>query len=261
MRWLLFPVVLLLSWGSAAQGAPHCPSKPVRIAFSDRAAGAFLRGTGAEFGRPDPGLVVNEVRAAAVALGCPVQLVRLPLLRLFQGLDQGGVDIGVGLHGGEERLTRWAYPTRSDGRLDKRMAIGSSEVRWVVLRERQPVLQAEWRRGRLSGPLGAAHGTSTQELAGLAGLKTGSVVNLSDVGKLLARRRFDAIALPVLAYAEELSQGAEALATLEPSLGQLLYFAPASRAFAAQAPGYVQSFWQQLCAQARRRPTGRSCEP
>lgn len=259
MRGLAVSLSLVMV-ASTCAAVPPCPASPVRIAFGDRAAGAFLRGNGPEFDPTDPGIVVLEVRAAVKTVGCPATLVRLPHKRLLAEMDSGSIDFAVGYTDTVERLERWRFPQGADGSVDPGMAVGQSAIRWVVLRDRRDEQQQRWSEGQLSGRLGALQDTLAERLAAGAGLKTASVLNLNEVAKLLTLRHFDAIALPTMPYAEVLSQQAQNLATLEPALGQMLYYAPASRTFAERSPAYVRALWQALCDEARRRQTSPGCK-
>lgn len=245
---------------SACRAQPHCPTEPLKIALGDRAAGAFLRGNGAEFDPVDPGIVVLEVRAAVKALGCPASLVRLPHKRILAQMEAGSIDFAVGYSDTPERLALWRFPLGPDGAVDRSMAIGQSPISWVVLRDRKVELEARWRDGRLHSQLGAVQETLAERLAAEKGFRKTPVLNLNEVPKLLVLGRFDAIAFPTMAYAEVMSQSTQPLATLEPPLGQLQYYAPASRALFERAPASVRAFWDALCDEARRRPVSPGCK-
>ncbi len=260
MRALMLGLVCVLA-AVPCRAQPLCPVEPLKIAFPDRAAGAFLRGTGAEFDADDPGIVVREVKSALKALGCPADLIRLPHKRALAQMDAGTVDFVVGFADSPERLRLWRFPLGPQGGVDKSMAIGESPIQWVVLASRRHELQALWREGRLGDHLGAGQDTLAAQLAAEQGLKTTQVINLNEVPKLLALGRFDAIAFPTMAYAEPMSQSQQPLATLEPPLGRLQYYAPASRALFERAPALVQAFWNALCQEARRRPVSPGCRP
>lgn len=259
MRMSIALLALLLATVSGRAVALVCPDRPVQIAFADRAAGQFLRGQGSSFVEPDPGRAVLEVRAAVKALGCPAVLSRLPHARLVQGLDDGDIDLAVGYHDLPERVQRWRFPMTPEGQADRSQSIAVSPVAWVVLKDRKDDLEPGWRNGSWRGRFGVAKDTVADVMARAANVPTERVVNLSEVGKLLALRRFDAIGLPVVAFAEELAASPVPLATLEPPLGQLRYFAPASRRFFERSPDYVHAFWTTLCDVVRRRPDHPGC--
>lgn len=252
-------MALALAFESVMAAVP-CPSEPVRIVFSDRPAGRFLRGQGDAFQSPEAGIIVDEVRAVVAALGCPSQLLRAPQLRQVRLLDRGEVDIGIGFQDTPDRVRDWRFPMRTDGRVDATQALGSTEAVWIVLRERQASLLEDWRAGELGRwRLGAMRGTVTELMVASVGLRVEQVVAPNEVEKLLRLKRFDAIALPQLMIADELAARADLLATLAPPLGQMQYYAPASRRFYAESPEYVQAFWRGLCEQARRRSVLPGC--
>lgn len=243
----------------ACRAEVACPAEPLKIAFVDRAAGAFLRGHGPDFDPADPGIIVQEVRTAVKALGCPAHLIRLPHKRLMSQLDAGEIDFAVGYADTPERLLRWRFPTTPQGVADKAQAVGESPIHWVVLADRQPELQAQWREGQLRGRLGSVQDTLSSQLAAERGFKTLPVVSLNDVPKLLSLRRFEAIAMPTMAYTEPFSQSPQPLASLDPPLGRLVYYTPSSRTLFERSPGLVRAFWQALCDEARRRPVAPGC--
>lgn len=80
----------LLFASACAQAAPPC--QPVRIGYSDRERAPYYMGNGGEV--PDkPGVLVELMRDALRAAGCPVTLVRLPVARVRLALSSGAVDI------------------------------------------------------------------------------------------------------------------------------------------------------------------------
>ncbi|MBV7538567.1 hypothetical protein KW842_22575 [Duganella sp. sic0402] len=75
---------------AGAQAAAPCA--PVRIGYSDRERAPYYMGNGGEV--PDqPGVLVELFRDAFRSVGCPVELVRLPLARVRLALISGAVDI------------------------------------------------------------------------------------------------------------------------------------------------------------------------
>lgn len=260
MRALMLGLVCVLA-ALPCRAQPLCPVEPLKIAFPDRAAGAFLRGTGAEFDADDPGLVVREVKSALKAIGCTADLIRLPHKRVLAQMDAGTVDFVVGFADLPERLRLWRFPLGPQGGADKSMAIGESPIQWVVLAARRVELQARWREGSPGSQLGALQDSVSALIAEAQGFKTRQVLNLNEAPKLLMLGRFDAIAMPTIFYAETLSSSPEPLATLEPPLGKMQYYAPASRALFERAPALVQAFWNALCQEARRRHVSPGCRP
>lgn len=236
-----------------------CPQRELAISFIDRHAPPFLVGTGSVFAAEDPGWLVTEVQAALQRLGCKGRLVRLPVKRLQQELDAGRIDFGIGLGATPERLVSWRFPLDAQGRLDRRLAIGVSQVAWVVPADRRASLQADWQAGRLQGRLGAATASATAVLTQRRGLKVESVFDVAKTAQLLALGRFDAIALPTVAYAQLLQDAGDRLAVLEPPISVQHYYAPASRAMAMRHPDWTQRFWAALCVEVRKRPSAPAC--
>lgn len=237
-----------------------CPDRPVRMVFVDRPAGAALRGQGATFQEPQAGFIVDEVRAAARKLGCPIQLSRAPQLRMLQQLDSGAVDFGVGFQATPERLQAWRFPVNAQGQPDPAMSIGASPVVWVTLPGRKAELEAAWKEHRLQGRFGAVPSSGAARMAAAAGVPTQPVMVPNEVERLLQLGRYDAVALPMQLLDGVKQAKSAALASLSPPLGEMHYYAPASRHFYEQSEPYVQAFWLALCEQAQRRPAQRGCQ-
>lgn len=249
-----------LAWMVMAMGvAQACPSRPLRIAFIDREATPFLVGAGAEFQPGNPGLMVTEVQAVLRRLGCAAELQRLPIKRLQLELTAGRLDVGVGLGDTPERVAAWQFPTTDNGQVDRRFAMGQSPIAWVTLSRRQPALQSAWQAGALRGRLGAATASATALLAERGAQPVEPVFEVAKVVQLLEMDRFDAIALPTTAYAQQLQAAGDRVALLHPPIGVQHYYAPTSRALAAAHGPWVRRFWAELCVEARQRPVAPAC--
>lgn len=240
-----------------AQGA--CPAQPVRIAFVDRDAPPFLTSAGTTFDERRPGQMVEELRLALRALGCPAQLQRLPARRLQMAMSAGQVDVGMGLGDTPERVALWRYPTQADGQVDRRLAIGISPIAWVVLKKRQAELQSQWTARRLQGRLGAATGSATSSVVENAGMRVEPVFEVARTVPLLELDRFDAIALPVNSYGFLLTEAQGRVAVLQPPVSTQYFYAPASESFFRREEAFVQRFWMALCEAARPRLGTASC--
>lgn len=262
--WRRHVVLSVLMGAGLIYAAPvwaegDCPGRPVRIVFVDRPAGTALRGSGPAFQESEPGFIVDEVRAAARKLGCPIQLSRAPQLRQLQQLDIGAVDFGVGFQATPERLQAWRFPVNAKGQPDPAMSIGASPVVWVTLQGRKAELEAAWKARRLQGRFGAIPSSGAARMAAAAGVPTQPVMVPNEVERLLQLGRYDAVALPLQMLDGIMQAKSTALASLSPPLGEMHYYVPASRRFYEQSESYVQAFWLALCEQAQRRPAQRGC--
>lgn len=83
-------IVLLLLMCAGAHAASPCA--PVRIGYSDRERAPYYMGNGGEV-PARPGVLVELFREAFRSVGCPVELVRLPVARVRLALASGAVDI------------------------------------------------------------------------------------------------------------------------------------------------------------------------
>lgn len=232
----------------ALASTPSCPVRPMRVAFTDAHVPPFVNGSGGTIQESNPGLLIKELRSVAVQVGCPVQLVRLPQRRLELELSQGSVDLAVGYGDTPARRAQWQFPETPDGSLSQRHAIGQSPVAWLVLGARRAELEAQWRRGELGGRLGVVPSSVASSLVAQRGLKAHMVEYPDRVLLLLERDRFDAVAIPLAAYAPQLAADPTRFATLDPPLGHINYFAPASKAFYRRHPELVRHVWEALCA-------------
>lgn len=258
--WVACTGLMALQGVAMAESSGPCPPRPLRIAFVDRDAPPFLRGTGVAFAAHEPGHMVDEVRATLQVLGCKGELVRLPAKRLQFELSSGRVDFGIGLGDTPERLALWKFPLQPDGQPDRRQAIGSSPVAWVVLARRQAALQAMWQSGKLHGRLGAATGSASSALAELTSLTVEPLDELARTVELLELGRFDAIALPVNAYAQLLRDAQGRVAVLQPAISTQQFYAPASLALAQRHGDFVRRFWSTLCDGASQRAVSPGCQ-
>jgi hypothetical protein len=83
-------IVLLLLFCAVAHAAAACT--PVRIGYSDRERVPYYMGNGGQV--PDkPGVLVELFRDALRSVGCPVELVRLPVARVRLALSSGAIDM------------------------------------------------------------------------------------------------------------------------------------------------------------------------
>lgn len=83
-------IVSLLMACGVAQAAAPCT--PVRIGYSDRERAPYYMGNGGDV-PARPGVLVELMRDAFRSVGCPVELVRLPVARVRLALTSGAIDI------------------------------------------------------------------------------------------------------------------------------------------------------------------------
>ncbi len=251
----------LHGWAAAAGSNPQCPTRPVRVAFADAGIPPYLNGSGSRFQAEDPGMLVEEAQRAFQRLGCVAEFVRLPQRRIERSLSTGDVDLAMGFGDTPDRRVRWQFPQTPDGALSLRHSLARSPIQWLVLQHRRATLEARWQAGNLGGRLGVVPDSVASRLLAQRGIPAAAVEYPDRILVLVERERFDAIAIPVAAYQPQLQAQADRFALLQPVLGHVEYFAPASQAFFRAHPEFTWRAWEALCIEARKRASLPGCLP
>jgi hypothetical protein len=190
MLRVLLVFALLASTGVQAA----CP--PVRIGYMDQDRPPYWLGKGAEVPDP-PGVAVDYLRAAAAAaIPCPVQFVRLPANRLRIALQTGAIDY-LPIEERAELPTEVMLPRDRNGALDRSRAVHTSIIVLVRAADQLPAdtITPRYFQGRVIGvPYGAPYADTLRD----AGIKVdeGGRDLESNVGKLKLKR-VDGVALTV----------------------------------------------------------------
>lgn len=126
---------LLLFACAAAQAAPP-PCKPVRVGYSDRERAPYYMGNGGDV--PDqPGVLVELMREAFRAVGCPVTFVRLPIARVRLALSSGTVDIAPADMPADSGAG-YVIATAANGEPDQRRSLRTMAYVFVRAEDRLP---------------------------------------------------------------------------------------------------------------------------
>jgi hypothetical protein len=246
-------MALGLAWGTqalaqakpSAQALAPCPA-PLRIAFLDVELRPYLNGKGDRFAKPSGSMVEAMARTLA-DLGCPVQMQRLPVRRLVQGLQSGTLDIAIGLAPTDDRQRLAHFPLDAQGQLDERMAIAETSIRLYAMAQREALL---WNRlvtnGRTALRYGAMRGSAYAEALQTAGFHVEFTNDVVNGWSMLRMNRFDVHVLP-----DVMAPAGDEFRLVGPPLFTYRYFAPASKGFAAQHGVWLRSFWLGLCSHMR----------
>lgn len=248
------PFVLLLSSLIAmapAAAAPACPER-LRIGFADTPLGPFLRGHGAVFLEPEPGLLVQDVRRVLAELGCQAELRRLPARRQMLALQKGELDIVVPKAALPALTLEFEYPRDAQGQPDASLAIGTARMAVFALQA----------RGWTSAPpfqglrIGVLRGSVPEEGLKARGLLTHEMPDMARGLAMLRRGHIDLMVAPDVLIGDSERAAMPDLVELPPALATVLYFAPARQRFAERHPDFLRAFWQGLCRDSRKRFPG-----
>ncbi len=178
-------IALLSLLCAGAQAAGTC--KPVRIGYSDRERVPYYMGNGGEV-PAKPGVLVELMRDAFRAVGCPVELVRLPVARVRLALGSGTVDIAPADTPGDGNAG-YVIATLPGGAPDQRRALRTVAYVFVRAADRLPA-DTDPVQYFKTHTLAANQGTILAEHLKEAGLRIddGSFSTWNNLDKLLMKR-------------------------------------------------------------------------
>lgn len=245
----LLPLLLSGLIGMApVTAAPVCPER-LRIGFADAPLGPFLRGHGADFVEPDPGLLVQDVRRVLAELGCKAELKRLPARRQMLAMQQGELDIVIPKAALPALMLAFEYPRDAQGQPDAGLAIGSARMAVFALGARGWTSAPPFRGLRI----GVLRGSVPEEGLKARGLQTHEMPDIARGLEMLRRGHIDLMVAPDVLIGVGERAALPDLVELPPALAAVLYFAPARQPFAAHHPDFLRAFWQGLCRDSRKR--------
>jgi hypothetical protein len=165
----------------------HGACAPVRFAYPDQDRPPYWLGNGSEVANP-PGASVELVREFTGSVGCPVALLRLPVMRLRTALQAGVADFtpaddsSIGTPG-------VAFPLDANGEVDAKRAVPLVMVAFVRASDRiDPAADpASHFRGRTVGTtLGASYAVRMKQLG--INIDSGGYGVVSNLEKLRLKR-------------------------------------------------------------------------
>ena len=225
--------------------APGCPT-PLRVAFVDFDLHPFLRGQGDRFADP-PGKMVDAIQKTLGTLRCPAQLMRLPVRRLVQALQDGDVELAIPLTPSPERMTQLRFPVDAQGRVDERFAIAETSIRLYATADHEADVAARLNaQGRGALRYGALRGSVYADVLVADGLRVELTPDVGKAWAMLRLDRFDVMALP-----QQLTPDAADGRLVGPPLFVQSFFVPANPDFAAANGPWLNRFWRQMCEQTR----------
>ena len=163
------------------------PCAPVRIGYSDRERAPYYMGNGGEV-PARPGVLVELFRDAFRSLGCPVELIRLPVARVRLALTSGTVDMAPSdTPAGDS--AGYLIATTVNGEPDHRRALRTMAYVFVRAEDRLP-LDTDPARYFKTHLLAVNQGTILAEHLKTAGLQVddGSFSSWNNMDKVRLKR-------------------------------------------------------------------------
>lgn len=252
MGWAAFGAGATLI-AASAHASEACP-QPLRIAFLDKAIPGMLAGEGSQFSEP-PGRFVEWARTALQKVGCTAELVRLPQKRLISETSGDVTQITFYLAHTPERAAQLAFPLRSDGSPERRLALAETHLALFVRADRRQQVQWDGRHLLPEGlRVGIVGGGVEEPLAKAAGWTLDRALSHASSITKLRVGRVDVAVLPALSFSAESLAAPPALLELEPPLQRIAFYAPVSPNLMTQHPKFVRRFWVAVCEAARAQP-------
>lgn len=239
---------------AAFSGLAHggCP-EVVRVAFFDAALPPLIEGSGTAF-EASPGLLVDWVREAVRKSGCAssrLEMRRRPVQRAYRELEYNQIDL-LGLAAATPANRQKAvYPQSYDDPRGGLATLRTTVSLWV----RKGDTKLRWDGHRLqglgNGLVGVPMGTATEAMAREQQWPVEAQGNGPQIVAKLAAGRIPVALVPDTTVEVQAEQLRTKLQRLGPPVAQTWYFSPASAAFAAANPDFVQRYWVALCHVAR----------
>jgi len=243
---------ILLATGAALAQEPRCPAE-LRVGVLDYELAPLLLGK--DKSAPPAGKLIDWIRRAVAGSGCApnLQLQRLPIARGRELLARNEIDIWGVAFPGPELLSISVLPMQQDGQVDPQLGFYlSSYSLYVDGNSPQPI---SWDGQTLRGPedlrVGVAPVPALRALVAERnwtpenGLDTQNVLN-----KLMQGRSAVAI-LPDMLVATQATEVQARLRKLSPPVLTSYYYSPISKQLFARHPGFVRSFWLEMCKAGR----------
>ncbi len=251
-RLLMLLLLLLASHGAmAANKDEACPTQ-LRVGFINWALPPLIVGDD----RPSAelkGLALDWTRAAVASTGCKPQLIvgRYPINRGRDLLAHGELDIWAISIPGPEMLQIGALPMRGS-EIDPQLGFYSGAYSFYV----PAASTVQWDGRTLSGPgnltVGIAPVPALRDLAKARGWKVELGLHAQNSFEKLLSGRSSAALLPDLLVNNQAEVKARRVRALSPPVMMLSVYSVGSKAFAAQYPGFIATYWLEMCRQGRR---------
>ncbi|RTL41954.1 MAG: hypothetical protein EKK53_12925 [Burkholderiales bacterium] len=235
-----------------AASAVTCPPR-LRVGFLDVDSPPMLLGQGPDFADP-PGWQVVAMRETARRLGCALEAMRLPGLRLDLLLQQGQLEFSLFYGATPERLRWMAVP------LD---AAGQPDVAWAPLfghlslyaRADSPAAGGKaWDGTRLAPGVrvGAVAQTTQEQVALSRGWPLETPLSIDNALQMQRAGRFDLLLTARETVRPDMLNGPGRLVELAPPVERRPFFVVASLQLQAAHPAFVAAFWREACLSVRR---------
>lgn len=250
MRNTLTTITLLLACHGAwaACGA-------VKVGFSNQHVPPYYMGEGGAEANP-PGAAVDLIREMLTQHGCTMVSMRLPPLRIIQGLETGMIDIAPASVSTAEGSTT-AYPLDKNGALDRDRALRMYTVVFVrssdkMARDGEPTKLLAGKK--LATNFGAPYAASLRQ----QGFEVDDgALNIARNFDKLKRNRVDAVIVSLTAPSDMdavvHAQHGNDIVRLEKPIRQAHIWIAASRAFYTNNRELTESLWSWLGTTGRVR--------
>lgn len=250
--WRIAGVIGVLAGLAQAASAVTCPAR-LRIGFLDIDSPPMLLGQGAAFVDP-PGWQVVAMRDAARRLGCVLEAVRLPGLRLDHLLQQGQLEFSLFYGTTPERLNWMAVPRDAAQQPDLAWAPLFGHLSLYALSESPAARGKAWDGTRLAPGIrvGAVGQTTQEQVARERGWPLETPLSIDNALQMQRAGRFDLLLTARETMRPEMLVGPGRLVELAPPVERRPYFVVASRQVQAAHPAFVAAFWREACLAVRR---------
>jgi hypothetical protein len=239
----------------AASVQAHGACAPVRFAYPDQNRPPYWLGNGSEVADP-PGASVELIREFTGSVGCPVALLRLPVMRLRAALQAGVADFtpaDESLHG----TPGVVFPLDANGELDARRAVPLVMVAFVRAADNiDPAADPAMHfRGRTVGTtLGASYAVRMKQLG--INIDSGGTGVVSNLEKLRLKR-IDGFVVSLIAEADMDRFVADRyrgqIVRLEKPLIRTNIWLATSKAYYDSHTAQVEAMWNWLGSNGNKR--------
>jgi len=232
----------------STQAAPDCPPR-LRIGLVDRETGVW---TSSRDQPPENSRTGKLILAVLQAMGCSAELTQRPLRRLVQELQQGELDMVVGLGDSPERLKLLRFPTDAQGAADVRLALLRVAVVFVARVDKSEHLASSVASGKLRRlRIGALRGSLSEDWLQERGLLPQPITDSRRALLMLRKEHIDLLLLNRAQLPTEALQAAPALAEVGEPVAQHHIYAPVSLQLEREHPAFVRRLWLRLCQASR----------
>lgn len=213
----------------------------------------MLLGQGPDFADP-PGWQVVAIRETARRLGCVLEPMRLPGLRLDRLLQQGQLEFSLFYGTTPERLRWMAVPLNAARQPDPAWAPLFGHLSLYALADSPAARGKVWDGTRLAAGVrvGAVAQTTQERVALDRGWPLESPLSIDNALQMQRAGRFDLLLTARETMRPDMLSGPGSLVELSPPVERRPYFVVASRQVQATYPEFVAAFWREACYAVRR---------